>query len=162
MSEVIATEVTETEQPTKGRGRPSKIKTGETEVTRETRTPMGGFNGPLDIVKEKKDPNYHYYWELDESEVGSNIERRLRAGYVFCLAAEGLVLGGTSVYKTEDVGSIIRVPAGQGRYHYLMKIPLEWYEEDTKANHARVDATEQALNDTSKKEGYYGELSIKR
>ena len=160
MSELIATEVTETEQPKRGRGRPPKIKTEENGVTRATRTPMGGFNGPLDIVEEKKDPNYRYYWELDENEIGSNIERRLQAGYVFCLSNEGLVQGGTSVYKVKDIGSIIRVPAGQGRYHYLMKIPLEWHEDDMKANARRVAATEQALNSKASEEGYYGKLSI--
>ncbi len=158
MSDKIATEVKETEQPVQ-RGRPRKVNPSEREVTRETRVPLGGFAGPLSI--QNKDPNYRYYWELDSEVDGTKIERRLQAGYVFCRPEENLVIGKTSVYKTENVGSIIRVPAGKGDYHYLMRIPVEWYEDDQRRNSERVKLTEESLHEQSKKDGFYGSLSIK-
>lgn len=164
MSDVVEEkqeEVKETESPTKRKpGRPRKPNPGERSVTRDTRTPVGGFAGPLSL--ENKDPNYRYFWEIDSSEDGSKIERRLQAGYVFCRNDEGLVVGETSVYKTENVGSIIRVPAGQGHYHYLMKIPKEWHEDDQKRHDKRVDTIENSLKSKSREEGFYGDLSINR
>jgi len=148
MSDDIAVEVTETEQPKKKLGRPPGTgkKILETRVvTRETRVPLGGFSGPLTL--QNKDPNYFYYWPLDASEGGPEIERLIQAGYVFCTPEENLVPGNTSVYSTTTgVGSIIRVPAGNdNKYHYLMKIPLEWHKDDQKRHFDRVDKTEEAL-----------------
>jgi hypothetical protein len=164
MSEnTIATEVTETKQPVK-RGRKSRkdksVEATTTKVQRGTRVPLGGFTGPLALREENMDPSMKYVWPLDDSEDGSKIERRLQAGYEFCSPKENLVAGSTSVYATRQSGSIIRIPAGQGKYHYLMKIPLEWYEDDQKAKAARVTATEQSLHNQAKKDGFFGGLQI--
>lgn len=137
-----------------------KVKSEKKRVTRGTRVPLGGFTGPLSLNKERLDPEMHYSWALDDAEDGSKIERRLQAGYEFCNPDENLVAGNSSVYKSVQAGSIVRVPAGQGKYHYLMKIPLEWYKDDQAQGQKRVDATENSLHEQSKKDGFFGELKI--
>ena len=153
MSDVIDKKVKETTKAV-------KVKSDKKRVDRGTRVPLGGFTGPLSLNDESKDPEMHYSWALDDSEDGSKIERRLQAGYEFCSPDENLVAGNSSVYKSVQAGSIVRVPAGQGRYHYLMKIPQEWYEDDKARGQERVDATENSLHEQSKKEGFFGELKI--
>lgn len=153
MSDVIDKKVTETTKAV-------KVKSEKKRVDRGTRVPLGGFTGPLALNKESRDPDMHYSWALDDSEDGSKIERRLQAGYEFCSPDENLVAGNGSVYKSVQSGSIIRVPAGHGSYHYLMKIPQEWYEDDAAQAQKRVDATEASLHEQSKKDNFFGELKI--
>lgn len=153
MSDVIDKTVKETTKAV-------KVNSEKKRVDRGTRVPLGGFTGPLSLNKENMDPDMHYAWPLDDSEDGSKIERRLQAGYEFCSPDENLLTGSGSVYKSVQSGSIVRVPAGQGKYHYLMKIPLEWHEDDMAQAQKRVDATEASLQDQSKQEGFFGELKI--
>ena len=156
MSDAIDKKVTET-KPVKRTTKSTKVNSEEKRVTRGTRVPLGGFAGPLALNKQNQDPEMHYHWAMDDSEDGSKIERLLQAGYEFCKPEEKMVAGNTSVYSTVSQGSIVRVPAGQGKYHYLMKLPLEWYEDDQARAHERVDATERSLQGPPSKEGFYGE-----
>lgn len=159
MSDVIESKVKATKK-TKGDEKSTKVLSEEKRVTRGTRVPLGGFAGPLSLNDQSKDPEMHYHWALDDSEDGSKIERLLQAGYEFCSPDEKLVAGNTSVYSTVSKGSVVRVPAGNGKYHYLMKLPQEWFEDDQLRIQERVDATEGSLKDQSRKEGFYGELKI--
>jgi len=158
----IETEATEAEQPVKrGRGRPPKRKTPlDNKVTRETRVPMGGFRDILTV--QNKDPNYHYALPLDLDENGSQIARFIQAGYEFVRPEEGAMVGEASVYTTENLGSVHRIPAGGGYFHYLMKLPMEFYEDDLKADASKVDRTEQALKGLTEKEGFYGSFNMER
>lgn len=145
---------TDIEQPVKrGRGRPRKDEQYKNTVTRATRTPLGGFRNILTV--ENKDPNYHYAWPVDTSDRGQEIAKCLSAGYDFVRPEEKAVIGESSVFKTDNVGSIIRVPAGQGEFHYLMKIPNEFYEDDQLRSQEKVDRTEEALVGNDRK-GFYG------
>ena len=160
-------EATEAEQalPEKkrGRGRPRKvdIEAEKNRVTKETRVPLGGFRNILTV--ENKDPNYHYFWAIDETEGGTAIARAQQAGYEFVRPEEGVVVGEASVFKTENVGSIIRVPAGGGMFHYLMKMPMAFYEDDQRRHNERVDQTESALKNQGKNNpGFYGGVNITR
>lgn len=160
MSDISTNEVTETKEVKRGPGRPRKHYIDDRKVTRETRLPKGGFSGPLSMIEENKDPDFRYYWEVDRSEDGSEVEMRIQEGYVFCRPDENLVRGRTSVYSSEHAGSIIRVPAGHGLYHYLMKIPLEWYKDDEKRHNERINELERGLKSNADKKGFYGDISI--
>lgn len=155
------TEATEATQPVKrGRGRPP-LKTGpQSKVTRETRVPLGGFRDILTVTN--KDPNYHYTWPLDLDEKGTQIARLLQAGYEFVRPEEGVMVGEASVYRTDNVGSVHRVPGGGGYFHYLMRIPMEWHEDDKRRQAERVDRTEQALKGQIEKDGFYGSFNMDR
>lgn len=127
---------------------------------RKARQPISGRNDQLAV--EGKDPDFYYYWVLDESEKGSNILKYTRAGYVFATKDDGLIIGSSSVYINDHVGSHIRVPAGRdGGNLYLMKLPMEYRLEDLEAKSKRVSETEQSLTQ-HKPEGGYGEVKITR
>ncbi len=162
MSTDIKTEATEAIQPVKrGSGRPPKVKSPlDIKVTRETRVPMGGFRDILSVAN--KDPNYHYTWPLDLSENGTQIARFLQAGYEFVRSEEQAIIGEASVYQTENIGSVYRVPGGGGYYHYLMKIPMEFYEDDKRRHSEVVDRSERALTGKFSEEGFYGSMNMER
>lgn len=159
--EELVEATTEVEEPVKrGRGRPKKVRPEDVKISREERVPLGGFRDILTL--KNTDPNYHYYWALDLSEDGSQIARCRQAGYVFVRPEEEITYGEASVFKTSDLGSVLRVPAGGGLNHYLMKIPMDFFEEDQARHAKRVDMTEQSLKDQgANTEGFYGGVSIK-
>ena len=127
---------------------------------RKARQPISGRNDRLAV--EGTDPNFYYRWVLDTSEKGSNILKHTNAGYTFTKKDEGLVVGAASVYVNDHVGSHIRVPAGrEGENLYLMKLPMEYREEDLETKRQTVNETEQSLLQV-KPEGGYGEVKISR
>lgn len=150
----------EINEPAKrGRGRPRKNPVGEvTGITRENRIPVSGFRDILTV--DGKDPEYHYRWVLDESEVGRRVFTRQRAGYTFATVEDGLQIGQSSVYKSDNIGSCIRVPNDDGRWLYLMKIPKDWHEDDLKAQSIEIDEKEASIK-TPGLEGTYGEINLK-
>lgn len=156
----VETEVQVQEQPVKrGRGRPPKKTVDEPSVTRENRVPVGGFRDILTV--EGKDPAYHYRFVLGEDEKDMRIYSHQNAGYTFAKIEDGLKVGQSAVFKSDSVGSLIRVPNKDGRWLYLMKIPVEWYEDDQRSKAHRVDETEKSLREID--EGMYGQqLDIKR
>lgn len=153
-------EIEKANKPKRKGGRPPKKRYDrDVRITRETRIPLGGFRDKLTVAN--KDPNFHYYWELDLGEKGTKIARALQAGYVFVKAEEEPVIAEAAVYTAQDVGNIIRVAAGGGMYHYLLKIPKEWREEDQARVQERVNQTEQSM--LGKPAGnFYGGISIDR
>jgi len=141
-------------------GRPRKhvAKSG---VTRETRVSIAGMRDLLTV--HGKDPRYHYYWELDSDENGSRIRARRLAGYEFVQADE-VSIGQASVYKSYNVGTIVRVPTG-GDYLYLMKIPMEWHEDDLRAQEEENLKQEQkieAITNSVRADGGYGKVELSR
>lgn len=142
-------------------GRPKMRRPGDNMlVTKETRVPLGGYRDILTV--ENTDPDYHYYWELDDTEHGNRLYKRRQAGYDFVSPDEGVIVGEASVFKTADLGSIIRVPNGDGRYLYLMKILRSWYEEDRAKMDKLVDDTEESIRRPNDVEGGYGSTKISR
>ncbi len=164
MSEVketkkVGAKAVQVKAPNNKGGRPRKYvpKTG---VSREARVPIAGMRDVIPEVLDK-DPNYHYYWELDSDETGARINRRLRAGYAF-VQSEEVDVPGTYVYASSNVGSIIRAPNLGSGFLYLMKIPMEWHLEDTKAQEAIADQTEETIYEDSVQEGRYGSVKLSR
>lgn len=129
-------------------------------VDRETRIPLHGIRDKLTV--EGKDPNYHYFWALDESENGAEIYKLLLAGYEF-VAAHTVKIPQVSVYQARDIGTIVRVPAGSdGRYHYLMRIPMQYYLDDQAALEIRNKEQEQSIYADEHAPGMYGEIKLER
>ena len=63
------------------------------------------------------------------------------------------------MYKSDNVGSFIRIPNEDGRWLFLMKIPMDWHEEDLKAAQEVVDQKEETIRSTDI-EGSYGEVKL--
>ena len=121
------------------------------------------------LTVENKDPNYEYRFVLDvyarhdddtnKFYPGQRIARFQAAGWEFVRNDE-VTVGDSYVYKTENTGSIVRVPAGQGEYHYLMKIKKEWYKEDQDAKMKQIDDVEKSMKNPKSEMGQYGSVSI--
>lgn len=147
------------EQPVKRkRGRPRKDETRA--VSRPERVPVSGNRDILTV--RGKNPEYHYRWVKDTDEDGQRILKFRNAGYEFCGSDEGLQVGQNMVFKSENVGSIVRKPAGSGEYFYLMRIYKEWYEEDQAAKQREIDAMDAQIKrprnpDNAGDDGQYGQ-----
>lgn len=138
----------------RGPGRPRKEET----PVRQNRPRRRQYeeNGPLYIANP--DPNYQYYWAMDFAENGPKVQRLLNRDWEFVTTDDNLEIGSGFEYEVKDVGSVYRVPADQSgqRYHFLMKIPKEWYEEDMLIEQERITKSERKMLEPDKAEGQYG------
>ena len=146
----------------RGPGRPRK-----NDVTRadpQGRAPRVPLTGNRDILTvEGKDPAFQYRWVLDKNEEGQRIKKFSSAWWVFVEGDDGQhVVGQESVYKNENVGSLIRVPAGNSQFYYLMRIPKEYYNEDQVAKQSEITERETALTRTDSDNGQYGNIKLER
>jgi len=153
--------------------KPSKAETrAESTSERPTRKRMDvtGFNDKLSV--RGQDPAYVYRFvkdisdELDKStgvvdyRPGQRVAGFLAKDWEFVLSKD-VQVGENSVYKTEGLGSIVRIPAGQDEWLFLMRIRKEWYAEDQKAKSQDILDTENQYAGLGSEEGTYGSVSIK-
>ena len=148
------------------RGRPPKNQTRAAEAVRPTRVPVSGHRDLLTVLG--KDPDFEYRFVSDVNEMGNRIVRFQEGGWEFA-PSDNLRIGQAMVYKTSDLGSIVRVPEGQrgDGYMYLMRIKKEWYDEDQVAKQDQIDVVEADMRrerdpDNPADDGMYGEISLKR
>lgn len=131
--------------------------------SRPRRVPVSGHRDILTVGG--KDPAFYYRWVMDTDESGATIEKYLGAGYELVMTNEIDGVGQRRVASDTGQGSVVRQPAGnagrQGvaQYLYLMKVPMEFYQEDQKAKLDEVAARERGLlNPFEGDEGYYGKI----
>jgi len=147
----------------RGPGRPRKNDVSRVEGSSErpTRVPVSGNRDVLTI--QGKDPSFEYRWVLDSAENGQRIQRFNSAWWNLVHSDDGQhVVGQDMVYKTENVGSIIRVPAGSGKFYYLMRIPKEYYKEDQVAKQTEILDREKVITQTDSDNGQYGNIKLSR
>lgn len=120
------------------------------------------------LTVDNKDPNYEYRWINDtyaksDDQTGAfypgqRIMRFQNAGWEF-VTNKDVTVGDSYVYKTGNVGSIIRAPGGQGDMLYLMKIHKDWYDEDQATKQEYIDKVEDAMGNPKQELGQYGNVS---
>ena len=140
----------------KSRGRPTnEAKRAE----RPKRVPMSGQRLRMSIGEEDKDPAFHYAWINDQKDL---IFRAKRAGYEHVLMSEIPSWGTPDVDSAGGTASVISMPVGGKVNAFLMKQPMEYYEEDQQAkaqiNQDRIADLMKELN--SGKEGTYGDVDV--
>ncbi|MBT8449326.1 MAG: hypothetical protein KJO69_06530 [Gammaproteobacteria bacterium] len=140
----------------KKRGRPA---TKTTRTERPRRVPMSGQRMRMHIEEEDKDPNYHYGWINDTSGL---IQRAKRAGYENVLVSEIPSWGELGVDSANSTSSVISMKVGPDTTAYLMKQPMEYYEEDQAATKAITDSREADMKKelNSRQEGTYGKVEF--
>lgn len=107
-------------------------------VTRATRVPV---SGPRDILTVTfKDPNYFYRWVKD---LPGRLQRFEAAGYNVVTDADTTV-GQRTVDSASRLGSAVTRKDGSNTL-VLMRIPLEWYNEDQESKQRELDALEDTL-----------------
>jgi len=93
------------------------------------RVPVSGDRDILTVTGFDTN-KYHMRWVKDVGETGSRIFKYRRAGYEFVPAVD-VEIGQELVYRSQQVGSIVRVPANHtGEYLYLMFISKDLYKQD--------------------------------
>ena len=125
------------------------------------RTPVSGHRDILTVLGQ--DPGFVYRWVSDKNESGRRITRFLAGGWNFVEYSEDLGIGADSVYNTENVGSIVRLPEGSGSFLYLMNIKKEWYDEDQAAKADAINATEKSISrrrSAEQDDGMYGDVKL--
>ena len=148
----------------KGPGRPRKDETrAESTGQRPAkRVPINGFRDKLSV--EGCDPNYVYRWVLDSNEGGQRIMQCHSASYEFVTSDQGITVGQGSVYKSENVGSLIRTPGGNGDFLFLMRIPKEFHDEDKLAKEKKINDIENGMKRSAGKsagaDDLYGSVEI--
>lgn len=134
-------------------------------TSRPKRVAVSGNRDILTVVG--KDNEFKYRWVKDINESGQRVFKFRQAGYEFVDAttAEQYGIGSDSVYDASDLGSLIRKPAGDGTYLYLMRIPTEFFEEDQAAKQQAIKNTENQIMrernpDSSGDDGQYGSVKF--
>ena len=147
----------------RGRGRPRKNDVSRVGVTtgRAPRVPVSGNRDILTV--DGKDPSFEYRWILDSSEDGQRVMKFNKAWWDLVLSDDGQhSVGQDMVYKSANVGSIIRSPAGSGKFYYLMRIPKELYAQDQAAKAKEIAEVEKTITQTDSDNGQYGNIEISR
>jgi hypothetical protein len=148
-------DTTNTKAATPKRGRPAS-RQETVRPKRPERIPLDGSRTRLALDEASLDPAYHYKWVND---VDDKIQRFKNAYYEHVTGEEGLKIGQRSIdSSTGEVASVVSRDGGRGIKVYLMKIPIEFYEEDKAAKEAaterRADSLKRSLN--SGQDGMYG------
>ena len=138
------------------RGRPSS-KVSRTD--RPKRVSMSGARLRMHIEEDEKDPAFHYAWINDQSGL---IARAKRAGYEHVQTSEIPSWGTISVDSANSDSSLISMNVGGETIAYLMKIPMEYYEEDRAEMDALVNAREADMKKelNSGQNGTYGKVEF--
>lgn len=150
--------------------RPTKKESrAETLNSRPERVPLTGHRDKLTV--RGKDPEYQYRFVKDVCDTvtdnsgsiqlkpGNRILRFQAAGWEF-VNSDDVQVGAADVYKTENIGSIVRIPAGLNEFLYLMRIRKDWYQEDQKTKEKELLDVEKELSGKTTESGMYGSVSI--
>lgn len=143
---------------TRKRGRPAQTDT--VHAKRPKRASMFGTRLKMQLNHEELDESYHYAWIND---TGDLIHQAKRSGYEHVTLDEVPTWGELSVDRGDPTSSIVQMPVGHGTVAYLMKQPMEFYEEDRGELDALTDAREADLKKSlnSGNDGTYGKVEIK-
>lgn len=117
---------------------------------RKQRIPV---SGPRDILTvSDKDPNYFYRWVKDSP---GRVQRFIDGGYE--IVNHQAQVGQRTVDSGSRVGSAVTRNDGGGTL-VLMRISLEWYNEDQEAKLAQIEALEDSMRaDGGRNDGLGGD-----
>lgn len=125
------------------------------ESVRQGRIPVASNREPL-IIKGLDTENFHHRWVTNTPE---RLEKFLMGGWEFCNKgdAEGPA-GERTVESSKALDNRITKAGGGGVTLYLMRIPIEFWEEDQAAKQADVRASEEAMKRPTA--GDYGRIDV--
>lgn len=128
------------------------------------RVPINGDRAILNVTGLDNE-NFHYCWinDNDDKWLG-NIERFKNAGYEHVQVHEVGAIGSVHVNQGSDnIGNYVSRPVGAGVTAYLMRIPIEWFNEDCKAAEDKLQDTEALMYEqAASSKGSYGKVEVTR
>lgn len=113
-----------------------QVRTQADRPKREARVPFGVARSKLSVEMELE--GYHLHWVNDTP---GRIHDAQRGGYAFVKPSE-IGIEGTDTQVKRLVGTN---EDGSSLYAYLMKIELQYYEEDQKVIQSQVDQFDRAI-----------------
>ena len=129
-----------------GAEKPVEVTTGDGRVVRRKRGALNGSTPKMSIGNTIE--GYHLHWMNDEK---NRIETALDNGYEFVSPEEvgGMRYDNVTNRNTELSDNRVRLLVGTTQdgplFAYLMKIPLDWYEEDQQHLQERNDMVDDAI-----------------
>jgi hypothetical protein len=126
----------------------------EKQKPKNVRVPLGRRN-VLTVRGLEDQANFHYHFFND---VDDRLYQCLEGGYEF-VPKEGVEVGDQTVESARGTESVVKKGVGRGIVAYLMRIPIELYEQDQRMKAALVDESEAGVKNP-KVDGAYGKVSI--
>lgn len=130
----------------------------ENRPTREAkRVPVSGNKNVITVTD--RDPNYMYRWVNDNRD--GRIDRFKQGGYEFVEKNDHKV-GDRTADTSTGATSLVTKMVGKDVTAYLMRIPMEFYEEDQLAKRKALSASEEDMKRqlNSGKNGTYGDVKF--
>lgn len=107
-----------------------------------------------------QDPDYKYRWVINDPDRVAKFED---GWWEIDNDPRNKRVGDRKVDTSVGTSSIVEAKAGGGRKYVLMKLPKELWEQDQKAKHDRVDATEAEMTREARRRGLStGDITIDR
>lgn len=103
------------------------------------------FGSPRQKLSVRPIEGFHLHWVNDSP---GRVDEATAGGYEFVGENEIAVAG--QARQSSDLGTRVKRLVGRGedgnaQFAYLMKIPLEWYEQDQKVIQDRVDSVDNMI-----------------
>ena len=134
---------------------------------RPKRVPVGQARDVLTVESDLEMVNkkFHTRWVKDTDNTGQRILMFLEAGYEFATPQDRYRVAKIDQYVSEEHGTIIRKPTGNGEWLYLMKQPIEYHLEDKAAKEEKnreilrqMQPASRTGRDLEDEEEHYGKL----
>jgi hypothetical protein len=121
----------------------------------QKRSGLGGRD-VLSVDGINDQDQFHYHWVND---IGDRLYQRFKEGYDF-VEKGGLSAGDITVESARGTDSLLRKGVGRGVTAYLMKIPIEIYNEYSAEKRKQVADSVEEIRGSGKQSGSYGEIKI--
>jgi hypothetical protein len=121
----------------------------------QKRSGLGGRD-VLSVDGINDQDQFHYHWVND---VGDRLYQRFREGYDF-VEKGGVSDGDITVESARGTDSLMKKGVGRGVTSYLMKIPMELYEEYQSEKRQKVAESVEEIRGSGKQSGVYGEVKV--
>lgn len=121
----------------------------------QKRSGLGGRD-ILTVADLPDQDKFHYHWIND---IGDRLYQRFKEGYDF-VQKGGLSAGDITVESARGTDSLLKKGVGMGVTAYLMKIPIELYEEYQSEKRARVAEGIEEIKSSGKQSGHYGDIKV--
>jgi hypothetical protein len=133
--------------------------------TSSTRTPSASARPRRKLLHERnkirvtipKDDGYFYRVANANGDNGFRVQNLLDIGYEIVPHGEATRVGDESVDKPSPIGSN-DMSLGKGDRGVLMRIPLEYKQEDDMAKNSLADRQDQTMKDNARSAADYGQI----
>jgi hypothetical protein len=121
----------------------------------QKRSGLGGRDVlSLDGINDQD--QFHYHWVND---IGDRLYQRFKEGYDF-VEKGGVSAGDITVESARGTDSLMKKGVGRGITSYLMKIPMDLYEEYQSEKRQKVAESVEEIKGSGKQSGVYGEVKV--